>query len=488
MNAAALNIITMKQISERFNLSVTIGDEELLLVNENAFKNLLVSLDEQSRLDPQLAQSIANIKQQAQVYYSGTYDVANKMIDFSIELSQASALAAQNNTRYEQLINNLQAFSQSRRSEFESSVTELNQDNARTKNFMLILAMISLVFLGGSSFVIIRGIRDDLANISDKMRDIAEGDGDLTVRLVHEKKDELKPLADSFNSFVSQLQHNVTSTIDNVKGLSGIADNLVKSCEDSNQLSTQQYSAIEGATQSLSALFDGVHHIAKNASDTVNSAQSASIQAQQGEKQVKETIHSVQDLTHDVRNASEVVKQLDSNAQNASSILDAISAIAEQTNLLALNAAIEAARAGEQGRGFAVVADEVRTLASRTQSSTQEIQSVLVQLQEQTREAYAIISESADKAESCTKQSLVAEQSLQQITADVSNISERNQEIAQATDQQEHSSSQINEAIGDISSLSKVTSESVEQVNQIARQISEITVNLNSLTGRFKVS
>lgn len=207
-----------------------------------------------------------------------------------------------------------------------------------------------------------------------------------------------------------------------------------------------------------------------------------------GEQQVKSTILAVQELTHDVSNASLVVKQLNDNTQSAGSILESISSIAEQTNLLALNAAIEAARAGEQGRGFAVVADEVRTLASRTQSSTQEIQSVLLQLQDQAKTASSIISDSVVKAETCVEKSIVAENSLQKITSDIIEISQRNESIAAATEEQEQTSTRIETFVEEIRKMAEGTSNSVQQVDAVAQDIQKVTRNLSTLTGHFKVS
>lgn len=487
MDSSSMNRVLIPQLAERFNLAVTLGDEELLAMNATTYKAIIANFKLQSELDPSIKYSITELQRSTKAYFDSAYRIAKGMIDEDISLSEAGQLAKQSSEILEGLTKGVNDFSEARISDFESSVTSLEENNLRSNRIMRVLGVAALISLCLFGWFVVYAIRKDLANISDKMRDIAEGEGDLTVRLKHEKNDELKPLVDSFNSFVSHLQRNVTDTIENVVALDSISRSLVSTSQNTRTLSKNQHLAIEEVSQSLQQLFSAAKDIAHNASDASLSATSASEQASMGEVQVKSTILAVQELTTDVRQASQVVGQLDTNTQSAGSILDSISAIAEQTNLLALNAAIEAARAGEQGRGFAVVADEVRTLASRTQSSTQEIQSVLSQLQEQAKMASKIISESAIKAENCVEQSLVAEKSLIQITNDVMEISQRNDSIASATEEQEQTSSRIEMFVTDIRDMAEGTTDSVQQVDSVAQDIQKITRNLSELTGHFKI-
>lgn len=488
MNSASLNVYLVNQLAERFNLAVTLGDTELLEANRSTYQKIISNFELQASLQPTLSNDIGILTDALKSYFDGSYLVAQGMIDGTISLQAAGQKAANNTNTLEKLTQTLDSFSTDRVNEFEASVSDLESENVQASQLMSTLGAMALLIISLVGWYVVRGIKKDLSLITDKMRDIADGDGDLTVRLVHDKQDELKELVASFNSFVQKLQSNITHTIDNVGQLDMISTTLVSSSESTTQLSNQQYAAIGEVAESLNQLFDAARHIAVNASDASVSANSARDQALLGEDQVKSTIAAVQELTIDVENASDVVKQLDSNTQSAGSILDAISAIAEQTNLLALNAAIEAARAGEQGRGFAVVADEVRTLASRTQSSTQEIHNVLLQLQEQTKQASALITESAEKAQLCVEKSLVAEQSLKQITSDVAEISQRNEMIASATEEQEQTSARLGTYIDDIKSMAQGTADSVGQLDHVARDINGITSNLSQLTGHFKVS
>jgi len=230
-----------------------------------------------------------------------------------------------------------------------------------------------------------------------------------------------------------------------------------------------------------------VQNVSNNANSASEAATEADRAAKDGREIVEKTVASINGLAEEVERAGEVIRKLESDTENVGTILDVIKGIAEQTNLLALNAAIEAARAGEQGRGFAVVADEVRTLASRTQDSTQEIQKVIEELQTAARSAVEVMGQSKVRAQTSVDQAAQTGESLAAITERVEAITEMNIEIAAAAEEQERAAHSIKENVMGIKETSETAMKSIQNVEVASSSLVDISSNLQGVTSEFKV-
>jgi methyl-accepting chemotaxis protein len=227
--------------------------------------------------------------------------------------------------------------------------------------------------------------------------------------------------------------------------------------------------------------------VAQNANSAAEAAEGADLEAQKGQQVVTATLREINTLAASVEEAARVIQKLESDSDAIGSVLDVIGNIADQTNLLALNAAIEAARAGEQGRGFAVVADEVRTLASRTQKSTQEIQTMIEQLQSGARNAVAVMAQGTERAKVSVEQATRAGSSLAAITTAVASISDMNMHIARAANQQGEVANEINSNLASITTSVEHTSHSSTQLNSASEELSGLAASLKSLVGHFRI-
>jgi methyl-accepting chemotaxis protein len=310
--------------------------------------------------------------------------------------------------------------------------------------------------------------------------------GDLTGSIDSRGADEAAQLM----SALQLMQTNLRSTIQQIAGsssqLTGAANGMNAISETANRTLQQQNSEIEQAATAVNQMSAAVEEVARNANSTSEAAKDSNRAAAMGNQKVGETLRAMRSLTDRVELTSEQVQGLAVQAQDISKVLGVIRAIAEQTNLLALNAAIEAARAGEQGRGFAVVADEVRALAHRTQTSTQEIEQMISTIQAGTAQVVASMSSSTAEVHNTQRTADEAGHSLQAITDSVQVIDERNQQIATASEEQAHVAREVDRALVSIRNLAQESSAGTQQTLAASHELSELAVNLNRMVARFR--
>ena len=357
----------------------------------------------------------------------------------------------------------------------------------RNATTLAVIAGVALLILIVVSAVIARSICLPLSLTTRAMDDIAAGEGDLTQRLDSSGSDEVARLAEAFNNFVNKVQRTISQVSDVTHQLAGSADELSAITAKSHQQMGQQRSETEQVATAVTEMAATVHEIAGNAEKTASSAREANEEAKSGHSVVEEAGEAINRLASEMEHAAEVIHRLDSESEAIGSVLDVIRGIAEQTNLLALNAAIEAARAGEQGRGFAVVADEVRTLASRTQQSTQEIQEMIERLQSGTGEAVQVMSSSQSTSRSTVDKARAAGDSLTKIVKAVATISDMNTQIASAAEEQSAVAQEIDRSIVQISQLAEASANGSDRVATASRELSSLGEQLQRQVLQFRV-
>lgn len=373
------------------------------------------------------------------------------------------------------------------RHDIRTTSLQLTEQTESTTSLVTTLLVLGLLIGGGIAWLTARLISTPLKVAVVAMKDIAEGEGDLTQRLTAHGDDEVAQLARGFNQFAANIQELLRQVLESADQISLSSEDMATASANAEDSIHKQNSETEQISTAVEEMSMNSQEVAQNAELAADAASNAHKETTEGRRIVTNALKSVGDLADETQAAAGVIEKLGTDIQGISSVIDVIRGVAEQTNLLALNAAIEAARAGEQGRGFAVVADEVRTLASRTQQSTQEIQDKVEALQQEAHTAVDRMLQNRRIADETIELTTTAGTSLEAITQAVSRISEMTGHIAHAAEQQSEVSNVVSQNIATVAQLAEKTDDSAQHVFLGTKGLNQLAEALRDRISRFKV-
>ncbi|BBQ54303.1 methyl-accepting chemotaxis protein [Aeromonas jandaei] len=358
-------------------------------------------------------------------------------------------------------------------------------DSARTMS--IVVSLITLGFVVVIAWLLTGQIRNPVMALLEQTRRVSAGDLTSRIDMQQFNNDELGTLAKGFGEMQTNLRTLVSEVSGSVVQLSSAAEEISSvASQSANNMHSQQHELNQLAT-AMNEMQATVQEVSRNTSDAASAATSASETAELGAKTVNDSIQRIERVASAIESTAVVIRQLGDDSRNIGMVLEVIRGIAEQTNLLALNAAIEAARAGEQGRGFAVVADEVRTLAKRTQDSTSQINNIIAELQQRAEQAGSTMQQSQDLMNTTVATAREAGESISQISGSVSSISHMNIQIATATEEQGAVSEELNRNVVNISHASEEVASGATQMAQACNELNHLATQLQEMVRRFRV-
>jgi methyl-accepting chemotaxis protein len=405
---------------------------------------------------------------------SASFDTLRPNLDrMASDLAQAQNLAS--------------AFRANAYADFQNNLAQTRKDNATTTRIgiILCLALVALVTLG--SWLVISSIMRNVHGVIDSLQAIARGDGDLTRRVSVEANDEIGAMIQLFNGFLDKLQGTIRQIVEAASPLGQMSQELYRLTQGAEENASSQQGHTNSISRDIQTMTSSIQEVAHRSRQASDEAGAASKQADAARQSIGSLSSSISDLGSSVMSAVGAMEQLEEETQQVGSVLTVIRSIAEQTNLLALNAAIEAARAGEQGRGFAVVADEVRNLAQKTAASTAEIQQIIERLQSSANGVLNVMTLNGEKAQGSIERSVQATQMLDVIAKAVGQINELNAGIAQFTQEQIGLSSSIQQETAVLQGDAQATADGAQATARLGEQLVSTGDHLRAATAQFRV-
>jgi methyl-accepting chemotaxis protein len=487
LQTSEYSLVRLDKLKETLGNAATMGEADLLDTANIYAQETRDKLQKNIQSDKDNATYLGSLLNDFNEYYQLAYALSKEMVDGTADFATLGQRSQDMSSKLTNLQEKLNTFRTERYQSFTYAFESVNVEAESNATTGIIVGIITILALFAVAIPVAKTISSSLTSIIKSMKNIAQENGDLTVRLTTNSKDEMGELVLWFNSFIEKLQGVIKNVVDTALPLADTASNISKLSRTTIDSFNRQSDSVIQSRQSVEEMSQSVAEITTNAADAADAAKNANIEAEKGKDVVEQTVSGIRALAENVTEAAETVNQLQEDTNRVNVVLEVIRGIADQTNLLALNAAIEAARAGEQGRGFAVVADEVRNLASRTQQSTEEINQMLGQLQGAAKKAVTMMESSRDSVEASVKTASEAGESLAVITDTVNIIADMNGAIAVATEEQHQVSGLMVGHVEDIQSCADEASKASREVGDVSEQLTSLASELESVARQFKV-